>query len=135
MDAMRYLLTGTGQHLNYFKKKFMRPKYDIDQKVYCLQTKQQGIITGVQKKPIGYGSVYSYQIDGEYIWYLERDLSFTPPDDKKYFILYRSKDGLEKSVKSEKMEYSKMPKFLSLYWDKKTCGIPTCTICDTDSLE
>jgi hypothetical protein len=112
----------------------MKPKYEIDEKVYLKD--KEVTIKGVQKDIVGdyVYSLFSNNWTNDN-WFYESRLSPTPPDDKKYYILYRSKDGLEKSVKCEKMEYSKMPKFLYLLWDKRTCGIPTCTICAKDSRE
>jgi len=69
----------------------MKPKYEIDQKVYVgdVEYKVLGILR------LGNGD-YQYCLGYHQYWESEKNLSFTPPDDNKYFILYRSKDGLEK---------------------------------------
>lgn len=77
----------------YKGRRAMKPKYEIDQTVY-LKNGQRQTIYGVTKQSIG-GFMYhvnecKYPRDEDELY------SLPPILNKKYYILYRSADGLEK---------------------------------------
>jgi hypothetical protein len=85
----------------------MKPKYEIDQKVYY---------KGNEYKIIGLKRISTEDPDFIYFligldvkiypnpWIDERELSLTPPDERRYYILYRSADGLQKMRRCNKSE-------------------------------
>lgn len=91
--ALGFYMMSTPSHHTYFKKKFMtqKPKYEIDQTVYLKD--KQVIIYGIKRLLDG---TIAYNLEGyPNELFTEGKLSLTPLDNKKYYILYRSADGLE----------------------------------------
>ncbi len=75
----------------------MKPKYEIDQTIY-FKTNPYKII-GVKRESVEDPRFIYFLIDIDYRvhkgpWIPEEELT---PDNKKYYILYRSADGLEKT--------------------------------------
>lgn len=77
----------------------MKPKYEIGQTVFYVPTEKYVVITAIRKNPEGYLETFSYQKDEANAWYNEKAFTL---DNKKYYILYRSADGLEKREESQK---------------------------------
>ncbi len=81
LDALRYLFEGFRKH--------MKPKYEIGQEVYYKGVKH--VIEGI-KLSYMVGQDYLFYLSNGIGWIYEKDLTL---DNKKYYILYRSADGLE----------------------------------------
>ena len=91
--ALGFYMMSTPSHHTYFKKKFMtqKPKFEIGQEVYYKGVKH--VIEGI-KLSYMVGQDYLFYLPNGIGWIYEKDLTL---DNKKYYILYRSADGLEKT--------------------------------------
>lgn len=96
----------------------MRPKYEIGQPVYYLGGGDKREIISIRRAECD-KDVFLYEVERLLGYVAESSIS---TDNKKYYILYRSADGLEKSVEDRIYDTSN-PKFRSL-----KCPEPTCTL-------
>lgn len=74
----------------------MKPKYEIGQEVYYHDRKT--LVIGIKKGSSAVPFLYLIDEDDD-LWISESILKL---DNKKYYILYRSADGLEKREESQK---------------------------------
>lgn len=96
----------------------MKPKFEIGQKVYYLGGGDQREIISIRRAERD-KDVFLYEVEHLLGYVAESSIS---TDNKKYYILYRSADGLERREDRRVYDTSN-PKFRSL-----KCPEPTCTL-------